>query len=51
MTAHVRTHAIGGAIYALQTIHRATDAAEVESAMANERAWQLQRLVELREKT
>src|SRR6185503_18739776 len=48
-TAHVPTHAIGAAIYALQAIHRASDASEVDSAIAKERDWQTQHLIELRE--
>ena len=43
-TAHVRTHAPGAALYALQAIHRASDAAEVEAALAAERAWQRESL-------
>jgi hypothetical protein len=48
-TAHVPTHAIGAAIYALQAIHRASDASELDSAIAKERDWQTQHLIELRE--
>ncbi len=47
-TAHVPTHSIGGAIYALQAIHRASDASEAEAAVAKELMWQLKRLLELR---
>jgi hypothetical protein len=46
-TAHVRTHAPGAAIYALQTIYRATGAEDVAAAMAAERAWQFTRLLQL----
>lgn len=46
-TAHVRTHAIGAALYALQAIHRATDASKVEAALAKEQAWQYKRLLKL----
>ena len=46
-TAHVFTHAPGAAIYALQAIHRATDADDTEAAIARERDWQYQRLVVL----
>jgi hypothetical protein len=46
-TAHVRTHAPGAAKYALQAIHRASDAAEADAAVARERDWQIQRLREL----
>lgn len=48
-TAHVRTHAVGAALYGLQAIHRATDAEHVDAAIAAERVWQYQRLVALRE--
>lgn len=48
-TAHVPTHAIGAAIYALQAIYRATDAAGAAAAVAEERDWQVQRLLELGE--
>ena len=44
-TAHVPTHAIGAAIYALQAIHRANDPAD---AVAEERDWQYSHLLELR---
>ena len=47
-TAHVPTHAIGGAIYALQAIYRATDSAAVDAAVAHELDWQMQHLLELR---
>jgi hypothetical protein len=47
-TAHVPTHAIGAAIYALQAIHRVTDPAGADAAVAKERAWQIQHLLELR---
>lgn len=46
-TAHVPTHAIGAAIYALQAIHRATDASAADAAVAQERDWQIQHLLEL----
>ena len=47
-TAHVPTHSIGAAIYALQAIHRAASAADADAAVARERDWQLRRLLELR---
>ncbi len=47
-TAHVPTHSIGAAIYALQAVHRAASAADADSAVARERDWQLRRLLELR---
>lgn len=46
-TAHVRTHAIGAANYAAQAIHRASSAAEADAAVAREREWQYQRLLDL----
>jgi hypothetical protein len=46
-TAHVPTHAIGAAIYGLQAIHRARDAANADAAIATERDWQYQHLLEL----
>ena len=46
-TAHVPTHAIGAAIYGLQAIHIATEAANTDAAVTQERDWQYQRLVEL----
>lgn len=49
-TAHVPTHAIGAAIYGLQAIHRASDSADADVAVAKERDWQYQHLVELRAK-
>ncbi|HEU0294617.1 MAG TPA: hypothetical protein VFR47_17890 [Anaerolineales bacterium] len=48
-TAHVPTHSIGAAIYALQAIHRATDASDADAAIGKERAWQYQHLAELAE--
>jgi hypothetical protein len=49
-TAHVKTHSIGAAIYALQAIYRATNASESETVIAKEREWQYQHLLMLREK-
>jgi len=48
-TAHVPTHSIGAAIYALQAIHRAADASEADAAVARERDWQYGHLLALRE--
>ena len=48
-TAHVPTHSIGAAIYALQAIHRVTDASEADAAVGKERDWQYEHLLELRE--
>jgi hypothetical protein len=46
-TAHVPTHSIGGAIYVLQAIHRATDPSDAGAAVAKERDWQYQHLLDL----
>jgi hypothetical protein len=46
-TAHVPTHSVGAANYALQAIHRATNASEADAAIAKERDWQYQHLLEL----
>ena len=48
-TAHVPTHAIGAAIYALQAVHRATGPFDADAAVAKERDWQYQHLLELGE--
>ncbi|HEU0026243.1 MAG TPA: hypothetical protein VFQ25_03935 [Ktedonobacterales bacterium] len=46
-TAHVPMHALGAANYALQAIYRATDPADAAAAIARERDWQIQRLLDL----
>jgi len=46
-TAHVPTHSIGAAIYALRVICRATDPSDADAAIAKERDWQYQHLIEL----
>jgi hypothetical protein len=48
-TAHVPMHALGAANYALQAIYRATNPSEAEATIAKERAWQLQRLLDLQD--
>jgi hypothetical protein len=49
-TAHVPDHAMGGAIYALQAIHRASSTPQdAEAAVAAEFVWQYQRLEALRD--
>ena len=48
-TAHVPTHAIGAANYALQAIHRATNSSDADAAVAKERDWQYQHLLEFGE--
>jgi hypothetical protein len=50
-TAHVPTHAIGAAIYALQAIYRASSPQDADAAVARERDWQVHRLLELAETT
>lgn len=49
-TAHVPTHSIGAANYALQAIHRATNSTDADATIAKERDWQYQHLLRLREK-
>ncbi len=44
-TAHVPSHSIGAAIYGLQAIHRASN--DADAAVAKERDWQYQHLLEL----
>jgi len=46
-TAHVPTHSIGAAIYALQAIHRASDASDADVTVAKEQDWQYRHLLEL----
>jgi hypothetical protein len=48
-TAHVPRHAYGPAIYAQQAIYRATNSPDAPAAAAQERDWQYQHLLELRE--
>jgi hypothetical protein len=48
-TAHVPTHAIGAQLYAQQAILRAANPADADAAVAKERDWQYQHLLELRE--
>lgn len=49
-TAHVRTHAIGSAIYAQQAVFRAANPCQAGAAAPEERDWQYRRLLELLEK-
>jgi hypothetical protein len=49
-TAHVPTHSIAAANYALQAIYRAADPSDADAAVAKERDWQYRRLSRLREK-
>ena len=46
-TAHVPTHSIGSAIYALQAISRNTNSSDTDAAITKEREWQYQHLLEL----
>lgn len=46
-TAHVPTHALGAAQYALQAIHRASAFADADAAVAKEREWQYHHLLEV----
>jgi hypothetical protein len=50
-TAHVPTHSIGAANYALQAIHRATNSSDADIATTKERKWQYHHLLKLREKS
>ena len=47
-TAHVPRHSYGPAVYAQQAIYRATNPSETDAAVAKERAWQYQHLLDLR---
>jgi hypothetical protein len=47
-TAHVPLHALGAATYALQALYRASGPSEAATVLAQERAWQIQHLRELR---
>lgn len=49
-TAHVRTHSLAAANYALQAVHRAANLVDADAAVAKERDWQYQHLLELVEK-
>jgi hypothetical protein len=46
--AHVPTHSVGAASYALQAVYRASIPSDADAAVAKERDWQLQRLLDLR---
>lgn len=48
-TAHVPTHALGAANYAQQAVYRGSVPEQVHADVAKESAWQLQRLIELRQ--
>jgi hypothetical protein len=46
-TAHVPTHSIGSAIYALQAIYRANRPSDSDATIAKEQEWQYRHLLEL----
>lgn len=46
-TAHVPRHSYGPAVYAQQAIYRATNPSEADAAVAKERDWQYQHLLNL----
>lgn len=46
-TAHVPTHSISAANYALQVIYRVTNSSDADAAIAKERDWQYQHLLDL----
>jgi hypothetical protein len=48
-TTHVPTHSIAAAIYAATAVRDSATAADASVAVANERQWQYERLIELRE--
>jgi len=48
-TAHVPTHSIAAANYVLQAISRATNSTDADAAIAKEREWQYQHLLQLQE--
>lgn len=49
-TAHVKTHSLGAAIYALQAIHRATNTSSADSTIYKECNWQYQHLLDLKKR-
>jgi len=49
-TAHVPSHSMGAANYALQAIYRATHSSDVDAAITKERNWQYNHLLKLNEK-
>jgi hypothetical protein len=49
--AHVPTHSIAAANYALQAIQRAANASDADAAIAKERDWQYQQLFEIGDKS
>jgi hypothetical protein len=46
-TAHVPTHSMGSAIYALQAVYRASNPEDADTAIDKEREWQYRHLMEL----
>ena len=47
-TAHAPMHSLGAANYSLQAIHRATNPSDADAAVTKEREWQIQHLLNLR---
>ncbi|MGA2121494.1 MAG: putative immunity protein [Methanoregula sp.] len=50
-TAHVPTHSLGAANYALQAVWRSTEPSEADATVARERDWQYHHLLVLRERS
>ena len=50
-TAHVPTHSLGAANYALQAIYRSTNPSDADAAITKERNWQYHHLLALRERS
>jgi hypothetical protein len=46
-TAHVKTHSLGAEKYVLQAVYRASNPAEADVAVSQERDWHFQRLIQL----
>jgi hypothetical protein len=46
-TAHVPTHSVGAANYAVQAVYRATNSSDADAVIAKERDWQYHHLLEL----
>jgi predicted GIY-YIG superfamily endonuclease len=46
-TAHVPTHSMGSAIYALQAVYRAANSLDADAAVTKERDWQYKHLLKL----
>ena len=46
-TAHVKTHCMSSAIYAIQAVYRASEPSNAEAAIDKEKKWQYKRLLKL----